>query len=393
MGKKESSPPDYSETTPTFTRGQFLWGVLGFVATLPAGCKLLRPVPPICSTPPGQGFRGFDVEKLLAQANPVLLTPDNTNSAVSADSVRSVALTAGKTENDRGFWIGYGARRDNAVAFLHLGKDQGLENCGPVGSERIRGRINAIAQHPTSGLVIAAADRFEQTDEFGVYMLDPKQKDVRWTQHLPADGLTADQCYDIAFDDEENILVATWSGISQWNRNRWMPRDDLMPNPGIKRMPTHAILVTKDDYWLGFIHEGIFRVNRKNPSDRQLFTTENTSGLDTNNIRDLQLAPDGKIWVTGDPGVSHFDPQTGWQKEILPDPRTYKEATAVRFDSRGRPWLATDKGTLFKDGNDWLTYSSIKAFDIAFAPAGFAGNKEELVIAATQSGLLLGKVL
>ncbi len=349
---------------------------------------LTRPDPGSCNPNLGRNnFQPVDVSGLLRDSDRVFLTTANTDGALASNFVRSVALST-KAQDARGLWLGFGEPASEAVGFLQMAPRQGVEICGPIGRERIQGRINDIIQHPTSGLVFAAADRFiNQTDRFGVYILDPKQPENGWVQYLEPDGLPADQTYGLAIDGGK-VLAATWGGVGIWNRRRWTSRDDLMPSQGIRRIPTHTILVTDTDYWLGFIHEGIFRVSRSDPSDRQLFTKENTPELGTNSIRDLQVDPEGRVWAAGDPGVYNFTDK--WKREIFPDSGVDKEAMAVRFN-HGRPWVASDGGIWFKGDGGWKNYSDRKAYDLVFAPAGFL-HRNELVAAATEFGLLLGKV-
>ncbi len=377
--------------------------VLSFITalgstTLLSACGInvpFLPNPGVCATDSRQN-RPVDISALLNSPEPVLLTPANTNTVLRS-SLRSVAL-AGLAGGDKGFWIGYNDQIPNegSVGFLNLSGQPNIENCGPTGSERIRGRVNAIGEHQNLG-VFAAADRFEQTDRFGVYRFDLSNK--KWAQYLPKDGLPADQTYGLDLSGK-TALVATWGGVAQWKDGSFFPRDDLMPE-GIRK-PTHAILAADQYTYVGLLQGGLYIVDGNNPKNNFLITHEtHQSDLASNNIRALAKTPDSKVWIGGDPGLSSYDPKTNsFTREPSLDS---VRVLGISADSLGRPWVASDQGLLYKVDNrgHWLRYPENGDYDLNFnglaiAPRGyFAGIpalKDYEIIAGATIGLFLGKV-
>lgn len=88
-----------------------------------------------------------------------------------------------------------------------------------------------------------------------------------------------------------------------------------------------------------------------------VFTTA-TSGLASDEVRDLAIHPDGSVWLATTRGVSRFD-GTNWQtfQEVdgsLPS----DDALSVAADAKGVVWVGTSAGLAKCENNAWSVYTS-----------------------------------
>jgi ligand-binding sensor domain-containing protein len=148
-----------------------------------------------------------------------------------------------------------------------------------------------------------------------------------------------------------------------------------------------AIAAGDDAIWAGTFSAGVLRLDRATGTF-QRFTT--TDGLDANGVRDVDIGPDGSVWVLTTrwalepPAVSRWD-GLGWTTYIQAPGMPDSPGTSLAGDRAGMVWIATAAGVGHFDGMAWHTYTSAHGLpaDTVNAVAVGAGS----VWVATTAGL------
>ncbi len=133
----------------------------------------------------------------------------------------------------------------------------------------------------------------------------------------------------------------------------------------------HKIAIDRNDViWLGSISNGITKFDGNVWSK---FTKEN-SGLVGNAITELEIGPDGHLWVCTLTGLSEFDGiawknyradmQNGLPSDVIND---------IAFESDGTPLVATKNGIARYKNNKWAVYR----FELNFPESFTAADKKD----------------
>ncbi len=143
----------------------------------------------------------------------------------------------------------------------------------------------------------------------------------------------------IAMFNGSNWTFFTRSFFGLPNNNSF--RSILVDNNGIK--------------WIGTINNGLIRFDG---SSFTIFNNTN-SQIPSNNIYDLELAPDGKIWVGTDFGLGRFDGTNWTVYRTTNSGISYNLVTEIAIENNNTIWVGTLNSLMKFDGNNsWVKFDT-----------------------------------
>lgn len=295
----------------------------------------------------------------LEESHPVY-TQLNTGRGLQSNTIRAVDMT------QEGLHIGYGGLENpHAVTFLDK---EAWETCQGDNDTTPMGHVNAID------------DDWVVTDGNGVY----ERTGEEWIWHNTSTGLKDDRGYDTAMNPADgHRVVTTYEGITSFDGNAWFDRPDLRDPQGSPHI--HNILFHNGEVWLGSIENGLSRRLSNGEWVQYSSIAGEPHAIDSNNIRDIVVGPDGSVWVATDGGgVSHYSYQLDeWIIETLPD----NHAMSIAFDLYGRRWVATIGGTFYYEIGGWTLYDGYPAYALAFGCKGCEFDEDTGFIGLAGGGL------
>jgi len=287
-------------------------------------------------------------DRFVRSQGVVAFTTENTLNGIVNNSVRALAVA------NTGLWIGYARTEANSIAGIgHFDK----ESWQAFSAQTFNASINNIAVDPTNRIWIA-------TQENGVLMFDGTE----WNNYTTNNGLPSNQTYDITFDPNGHILVATWEGIAEFDGQNWITRYSVA-NRNLAFNGVHSIdFDVEGNMWVGYIGNG---VSQKRNDDGRLITYDKQEDLGGNETRDIvmQTTNDGTasiIWVaTYNGGISRFQ-EDQWTIYDCNDGLPSMDVRAVAVDKHNRVWAATAAGVIYYENSRWVAYDMLDTLSIAF---------------------------
>lgn len=210
-------------------------------------------------------------------------------------------------------------------------------------------------------------------------------------------GIPSNNIYDMKFDNDENLWIATGNGLVKFDGTNW-----IVFNTNNSDLPEDAILsleIDKDGIiWIGFFNYGLMKYdgvnwkkynlsNSKLPINQildieidntqniwfatpkglvefksgewELFDTLN-SGLKNDYLLSLLLLTKGSLWI-GARGSNSLTKYDGINWSIFDSTNSIlKEEMieSIKEDGDGNIWLATWRGVVKYNGNDWIRYDN-----------------------------------
>ncbi|KAF1719294.1 hybrid sensor histidine kinase/response regulator [Pseudoxanthomonas wuyuanensis] len=203
--------------------------------------------------------------------------------------------------------------------------------------------VYQIAQDQNGYLWLATADGLVRYDGAGFRI---------WRQ---GEGLRENVVSSVAVDADNRVWVGTLgAGVALLDREREQFRYfDARSVAGIGGDHIWSLLPTDDGaLWFGTHDAGLHRMDRDGRVTRFMPQPDDPRSLPGAGVTDLQIAPDGSLWVATDHGVARW---TGHDFERLPDaahPEMY--VTSIRFDRAGNLWIATVMGAgIYRPDGSW----------------------------------------
>lgn len=317
----------------------------------------------------------------LFSQNPEFITFNTSNSILRSNFITSIAK-----EQDNTIWVG---------TFSH-------EQTGLGGTIRISGNnwslfdtSNSPIKNNTASSIVVDANNNKwfgcalKMDGLTAVVLDSggfsRLNGNTWS-NWQLNMFYSDNVQDLAIDPASNHLwtaigtfyvmgnpihgtIASFNG-SSWNfftrsffglPNNNSFRSVAVDNNGIK--------------WIGTINNGLIRFDGSN------FTIFNTSNsmVPSNNIYDLEIAPDGKLWVGTDFGLGKFDGTNWTVYRTSNSGLTYNLIMEIAFENNNI-WVGTLNSLMKFDGNSqWTkfdtTNSGIPGGVVDFIRVDNNGNK------------------
>jgi signal transduction histidine kinase/sugar lactone lactonase YvrE len=247
--------------------------------------------------------------------------------------------------------VGIGARRGgDAPLLLHLFEDHegavwlstagaGLQRLGAdwrnfavlTQGEAARGglanaRIHAAAEARHGGLwVVGPTPAIDHVDARGVVTRHQPEGLLRWVTS--------------ALDTPDGLWLGSHGALQRFDtRDGSLRRWHGSGPDGVPRLPID--LLVEDGRGQLWVAIGTFGLQLRDAQGRVLRTLRSGdgSGLLPGSIDDMQLAPDGAMWLAGDGGMQRID-RDGRVQAVAGAPA--KRVFAFAFDAEGAIWLST----------------------------------------------------
>ncbi|MEL6592208.1 MAG: two-component regulator propeller domain-containing protein, partial [Bacteroidota bacterium] len=189
----------------------------------------------------------------------------------------------------------------------------------------------------------------------GLYRFDPLRENAKLFQLSEADPFpsTDDHIPKLFVDREDRLWVSTRDGELAYLRSERdsFIRVSLQANPGDYAPVVYDIVQDQEDQlWLG-TNAGLFQLQAQPSGDFRIksyqYETGSTSGLSGNIPWDLDLGPEGDLWIAGyGSGVDRFLPsQNQWQhysfSEQSQQGLNSQLLTEITVDQSGIVWIGT----------------------------------------------------
>jgi signal transduction histidine kinase/ligand-binding sensor domain-containing protein/ActR/RegA family two-component response regulator len=205
-----------------------------------------------------------------------------------------------------------------------------------------------------------------------------RQLDKGWEMVGSDDGLTSNDISSVMQDREGSIWLgllgsglARWLGYNEWQS--WRERE------GLSRESVWSIARDSGGrLWVGTQ----FGLNYAEENGGRLrWRHKRVTGV--NMIRSIAMAPDGRVWIGGDPGgLIRLDPRSGaTQRFDLGETAASNRVRHVMVDSSGHVWASTRQG-LYRGKRRWINGMKFERVD----PAGTVPSEGFLMTAAGSSG-------
>jgi ligand-binding sensor domain-containing protein len=166
-----------------------------------------------------------------------------------------------------------------------------------------------------------------------------------WETYTIKDGLIDNSVNDISFAKGKGIWIATEKGITHISENSvksYTTNDGLIANH-VK----HTAIDSSGNKWFG-TSSGISVYD-----DSQWFTyTTSEEKIESNNITDIETAPDGVVWISTTSGVSSYENGT-FNHYSSEDGLNSDSVNTIFIDSTGTKWFGTQKGISKYNGTSW----------------------------------------
>ncbi len=219
----------------------------------------------------------------------------------------------------------------------------------------------------------------ESTNTYPVLATDPQGKllvptNAGLARESPAggweivtadDGLGSNDISTVVQDREGSIWLGTLgSGLARWlGYNEWQSWNE---REGLSRASIWSVARdTKGDIWVGTQ----FGLNQSIGKDHVHWRVQPVAGADM--IRALAAAPDGSLWIGGDPGgLWRLDTNSGQiQPAGVADGMGKEAIQYLSLDRENRLWVATRNG-LFRSASSVLGSADLKfaAIDVPGVP-------------------------
>lgn len=200
-------------------------------------------------------------------------------------------------------------------------------------------------------------DVFQTSDGFiwiatsggGLAKFDGKSFEVYNTR----DGLRSNIIEVVFEDSRQNLWVSTYGkGIARMENNHFIYP---FKNSALDSLTVTVIDEMDSKLWIGTIGGGFFIYSYE---DGELSRITKKDGLINNTVWDFWKAPDGRIWIATQGGISVYDDQefkSLTKSDGLSGSKTFK----IAAHPNGDIWIATNNGVTIKDGEQFKRLNRI----------------------------------
>lgn len=237
---------------------------------------------------------------------------------------------------------------------------------------------NHLYEHPDGPLMLAA-----DTSHHVTFQVAPIHKG-NWKLYTTSSGLPVNDLYDIKFDDNGLLWLATKSGLVSFDGRQF--ERISMGKDLIKDKITRLLLDREGRLWAGREH-GVILVDVHRKQVLDVFPS-GENGLAAGKVYDMAQAPDGAIWIRTREGLSKY--QSG-VFEIVEGVKgllyvTMDSKTSIlAIDAKGVVWTASDGVGLVKvDGEKVEVFGSQEGLKsrylnaLTYAPDGSLWFKDRI---------------
>jgi len=232
---------------------------------------------------------------------------------------------------------------------------------------------------------------------FTPYGHGQKSYGANWTAYAPKDGLGDLWVYDLLFEPNGSMWVATWKGASHSKKegfltytmadglvDKWVYTVEREPS-GVLWFGTEGGINRFDGKtWQGWTHkdglgapisQALERPKKDEPytddEDHHLQSGRENQETNPNYVVSSAIGPRGYKWFgTWGRGLSRFDGKT-FKNFTTDDGLPGNIINAIEVDSSGMMWIGTDKGVSRFDGKTFLNFTKMDGLlgDYVFAIA------------------------
>ena len=276
-----------------------------------------------------------------------------TNPGIINNKVRSLYAV------QNGLWIGYFASDENpasGVSFYDR-EHKRLLNCSQVGITDGQNVNDIVVDH--SDVVWVGMEKG------GIARFDGKS----WRVYSEEDGLPSNWIYGLYVDEANYVWAATFKGVAKFDGNRWNTIYTV-ENGSLVNDRVHIVTMDSGkNIWIGYIENGI-SVYHPSRNEWEHFSASE-GGLSGNKIRNIVFQQekdngDESVFIaTFDNGLSQYKNGV-WTAFTEKDGIPSNKVLDVAVDKHDRVWVATEKGTAYRQDDVWRTYDTLETLNLAF---------------------------
>ncbi|WP_430815480.1 two-component regulator propeller domain-containing protein [Carboxylicivirga sp. RSCT41] len=292
-------------------------------------------------------------------------------------------------KDKRGFiWLGTedGLNRFDGIDVTVFSTDDGPK------AGILNNTINCILEDRVKDLIYIG------TNGGGLSIFDPHTElFTHFTYQEGKNGILSNFIYDLCFDDEGNVVIATAYGISIYDSKKQsfsnfeVSEDSEGAFPYI--VPTAVLAGEENTIWVGTYGRGLVELNTHQRTYKQWPVAQSTSQSDNSNIvEELEFNPvNNRLLLATDDGFYEFDPVTG-NYELLHFNNV--KVSDIAFDRRGGLWLSSGlSGLLHVSATGKVEHFKNNQFDIHslqenYIRCLFIDEEDNLWIGTKSSGLI-----
>ena len=174
--------------------------------------------------------------------------------------------------------------------------------------------------------------------------------------------LPSQYIYSVKEDLYEHIWVGTDKGLIELDKDLNIVKgyEDTIGDSEVYNIYDDS----KGHIWICTLGNGLFKINLDDKSVDNYKSSENESSISSNNVRDVLLYSEGKLWIATDKGICFFDykkevfksyNKEPYQSNSLIDDETF----CLLKDSSGLIWVGTYKGiSVFNSRSNFYHFKS-----------------------------------
>jgi len=218
---------------------------------------------------------------------------------------------------------------------------------------------------------------------FTPYGYGQKSFGANWTAYAPNNGLGDLWVYDLLFEPDGSMWVATWKGASHSRKegfhtytmadglvDKWVYTVEREPS-GVLWFGTEGGINRFDGKtWQGWTHkdglgapirQALKRPKKDEPYDEEeehhLQSGRENQETNPNYVVSSAIGPKGFLWFgTWGSGLSRFDGKT-FKNYTMTDGLVGNIINAIEVDAKGLMWIGTDKGVSRFDGTTFKNFT------------------------------------
>lgn len=174
--------------------------------------------------------------------------------------------------------------------------------------------------------------------------------------------LPSQYIYSVKDDLYGNIWVGTDNGLIELNKDLEIIKryEDTIGNSEVYNIYDDS----KGNIWICTLDNGLFKIKLDDKSIDNYKNSENKFSIPSNNTKDILLDSKGKLWIATDKGICNFDYEkevfTTYNKEPYENNSLIDDETfCLLKDSSGLIWVGTYSGiSLFNPNSNFIHFKS-----------------------------------
>ena len=174
--------------------------------------------------------------------------------------------------------------------------------------------------------------------------------------------LPSQYIYSVEEDLYDHIWIGTDNGLIELNEDLQIVKryEDTIGDSEVYNIYDDS----KGHIWICTLDNGLFKINLDNKSVDNYKNNENEFSIPSNNVKDVLLDSRGKLWIATDKGICNFDYEkevfTSYNKEPYENNSLIDDETfCLLKDSSGLIWIGTYSGiSIFNPNSNFYHFKS-----------------------------------